>query len=84
MTLFTMDTVLNDNSNMESLWQKGSFKKIFERLESKNNKSNADELKKGFEPHLNQPLHYAACRGNLEVVRKLIETYRCQGRMQGY
>ena len=34
-------------------------------------------MKKGFEPHLSQPLQYAACRGNLEVMRKLFEKFEC-------
>ena len=53
---------------------KGKFKKILQKFQSK---SEAEKLKKGFLPHLNQPLHYAAGHGDLEVVRSLIEDYKC-------
>ena len=34
-------------------------------------------LKEPFQPDLSQPMHYAAALGGLEVVRELVELYRC-------
>ena len=54
--------------------QRGYFKGLLHRARSRRSSEPLEEL---FEPDLSQPLHYAAARGNLEVVRKLIETYKC-------
>ena len=54
--------------------QRGNFKVLLHRARSTRSNKPLEEL---FEPDLSQPLHYAAARGNLEVVRELIETYEC-------
>ena len=54
--------------------QRGDFKGLLHRARSsKSNKL----LKEPFRPDLSLPLHYAAARGDLEVVRELIERHEC-------
>ena len=36
-----------------------------------------EHLKREFDPDRSQPLHYVAARGDVEMVRDLIETYGC-------
>ena len=41
-----------------------------------------EELRQGFEPDLTQPIHYFAARGDLQAVRELVESYKCNPECQ--
>ena len=54
--------------------ERGHFKGLLHKARST---ESSEVLKERFKPDLSQPLHYAAAVGNLEVVRDLIESHRC-------
>ena len=55
--------------------EKGKFKDLLEAVTT-------EELRQSFKPDLTQPIHYFAARGNLQAVRELVETYKCNPECQ--
>ena len=56
---------------LRRLCQKGPLREIFTPAYG------VEHLKREFDPDRTQPLHYAAARGDVKLVRDLIETYGC-------
>ena len=60
---------------IRKLCKKGKYKALLRAVPQ-------EELRRGFEPDRTQPIHYFAARGNLQAVRELIETYKCNPECQ--
>ena len=77
-------TSLVTSSTMASKPKQGKILKLCKKgkYEALLKATTQEELRRGFEPDLTQPIHYFAARGNLEAVRELVETYKCNPECQ--
>ena len=60
---------------IRNLCKKGKYEALLRAI-------TREELRQGFEPDLSQPIHYFAARGDLQAVRELVETYKCNPECQ--
>ena len=63
------------DKSVRKLCEKGKFKALLAAV-------TGEELRQGFRGDLTQPIHYFAARGNLEAVRTLTETHKCDPECQ--
>ena len=61
--------------HVRKLCEKGKFKALLDAVTS-------EELREGFRGDLTQPIHYFAARGNIQAVRTLTETHKCDPECQ--
>ena len=61
--------------HVRKLCEKGKFKALLAAV-------TGEELRQDFRSDLTQPIHYFAARGNLEAVRTLTETHKCNPECQ--
>ena len=63
-------------AELRKLCEKGKYESLLQAI------VRPEELRRGFKPDLSQPIHYFAARGDLQAVRELVETYKCNPECQ--